>query len=231
MSTLWLGNSVVGEKDDPRCITLPVNLSSGPPVYGASKICDRASFVPQQQRPAVDSFIRELSIRDKPKKHLKNLDKLSKNNISVKKVGHFDTTKFGMQIAEEGSDQSQSNGKQTNSILKVKEPISSDLRRRFISNSMSSDEDSSDEELSELAKKINRSGTVAKFVKRSGQRNDVASSGDDAVDGKHAVGADGSRVNFKLNSAANRVDRNRNSLGSVEDEEGSFLHFISYFFP
>ena len=139
-------------------ITVDADFSAGPPKYNSQISFDRSSFVPFKQRPAVDSLIRELSIRDKKKNNKRKEVEITTSNFpqKVSTAGQFDTTHFGQGSAlveeEEMNQETPDTG-------------SPKVARHLITCSMSSDEESSDEEVTELARKINRAGTVARFLK------------------------------------------------------------------
>ena len=161
----------MGDQNPMKTISVSANFSTGPPKYTSQTSYDRSSFVPFRQRPAVDSLIRELSIRDKKRKKV-NTSLNGSGAESPQKAssaGQFDTTHFGhgsALVEEEDPDQNTS------------EKCSPQVTRHIITCSMSSDEESSDEELNELARKINRSGTVARFLKnKDNNRGKVAANG------------------------------------------------------
>ena len=164
--TLWLGNNLVG--DPMKSITVDADFSTGPPKYNSQTSYDRSSFVPYKQRPAVDSLIRELSIRDKKRNNLKKAVETAPKPKSclkqrVSSPGQFDTTHFGQGSAlVEEDDTSQG----------TSDAGSPTVSRHIITCSMSSDEGSSDEEVSDLARKVNRAGTVVKFLKNKNKSRD-----------------------------------------------------------
>lgn len=164
--TLWLGNNTGVDYDDPRSITMKVDFASGPPAYNAHKGYERASFLPLHQGPAVDSFIRELSIRDKKKRSPKVLNKHRDERIAQQKITHagqFDTIKFGV---DDNLDEDQIDGSDGSDDS----PSNSRMKQHIITCSMSSDDETSDEEMTDLARKINRSATVGRLQRNKEKR-------------------------------------------------------------
>ncbi|XP_065058332.1 uncharacterized protein LOC135686094 isoform X2 [Rhopilema esculentum] len=206
--TLWLNNSSV-DQSSPRSISTKVDLASGPPQYNAGKSYDRSSFAPFRPKPAVDSFIRELSIRNKKKKPVDQRN-MKEEQSPIKTVGHFDTTLFGKDSSP------QSRLSDTSETL---EEASPQLTRHIITCSMSSDEESSDdEELSDLAKKINRSGTVAKFLKNKekNKRNG------DTIDGQFDHNEDEEDSGWRTDTSSNTGSLGRsNPWGTFSEEDFS----------
>lgn len=165
--TLWIGGTSHAEKDPLKYISVNADFSTGPPKYDSQSLYDRSSFVPLRPRPAVDSLIRELSIRDKKRRNFKKSISLTDvKGLSAKQIitspGQFDTTHFGRGSALiEEDDQSRDSG-------------SEKVVRHVITCSMSSDEESSDEEMNELARRINRSGTVAQYLRNKANKQEKA---------------------------------------------------------
>ena len=164
--TLWLGNNLFG--DPMKSITIDADFSIGPPKYSSQTSYDRSSFVPFRQRPAVDSLIRELSTRDKKRNNVRIAVETAQTlkprlQQRVSSPGQFDTTHFGRGSVLFEED---------NTSRETSDTGSPTVARHVITCSMSSDEGSSDEEVSDLARKINRAGTVAKFLKNKDKSRD-----------------------------------------------------------
>ena len=145
---------------------MKVDFASGLPAYNAHKGYERSSFLPLHQRPAVDSFIRELSIRDKKKRSPNLLKKHRDERMAQRKITHagqFDTIKFGV---DENLDEDQIDGSDGSDDS----PSNSRMKQHVITCSMSSDDETSDEELTNLARKINRSATIGKLQRNKEKR-------------------------------------------------------------
>eukprot|EP00794_Sanderia_malayensis_P007428 gene7428-8250_t len=222
VSTMWLGSDSGAQEriDDPRSITQSIDFSIDPPKYGSSKICDRSSVVMHQQRAAVDSFIRELSIRNKNKKIATKGSEITspprneeREKKKVSQVGQFDTISFGMDKELE-EDEEDEDGVGTMKREQV-DNNGNGMRRHVISCSLSSDEDESDVEMSELAKKVSHSGTLSKYLKTNGNRNRLQDL--EFADGNYS-GIRNSKDRIMNNKAGK--NKQMNNAESTDGEEG-----------
>lgn len=149
-----------------KAITIAANFDHGAPKYDSQTSFDRSSFIPFHQRPAVDSLIREWSMREKKRNTLTQLiDSLDAGKVVLSlnrgsNAGQFDTSNFrhGSALIEEDEEDS---GKDLSHEVNPK------VVPHVIACSMSSDEESSVEEFNEFATETNRPSTIAQVLKNN----------------------------------------------------------------